>query len=265
MNPFRKRNNVNIKAYLFEKNIGTDADLRPWVNQMFPEPISKNIPRWFSKGKSLQKDKDVFNIKTCPSFVNSFKIGHVVKTSTEINVVGIKEPDGTDGWTIRSPLQESFEVHYNDQFLEGFPFPEGMINISFKIISPFNYRTNRPVSVIILPCWWDRNNKNISAIQGIIQLSPEQDTALNINTFIRIPKFLEEYTIPYGTPLAHIIVADIPHTEYTHDQSVLGDKLSKESLVVSQHRVIKGSAKGRDRNVMDDIRNFLIRVKKDED
>jgi len=76
-----------------------------------------------------------------------------------------------------------------------------------------------------------------------------------------MPKVGEEYTVPYGTPIAQIIVADIPHTEYTYDQSVLEDKVAKRSIIIPRHKVIKGGT----RNVMDDIRNFLIRVKKDED
>ena len=259
---FKKNNRVSIQAYLSEINNTTDIREAAWLKEMWPSPISDNTPSWFIKQKAVREETGFNTIKVCPSYINTFKIGHVLKNMSEVMVEGVRDDDGSVLTNIYSKSGSEYaEWHKADVFSDNFPFPKGMIPASYKFASPFNYRVNRATNLIILPCWWDEENVNISAIQGMIRLSPNRDTPLHINTFMRQPNIGEKYVIPYGTPLAHIIIVDLPQVEYTHNQSLFDDEQAKFCMRLNIFEHMKGGK----RKIMDNIRDFLIKKEgKDE-
>lgn len=254
---FRKNKPLDITAYFSGTNGNFDLRTSPWLNQMWPSPMIDSVPSWFSEQKARRPETGLqHTIRACPSFINTMKIGHVLKTPAEMIVKGGMDQDGKLFAEVSSPLNFG-SWHDEALFADNFPYPDKVVRSSFKISSPFLYRVNRPSNLIILPCWWDKENKNITAIQGMIRLSPDVDVAFHIHTFIRQPSFNDEYVIPFGTPIAQILVVDIPEAEYDYDQSLYDDDKAKYSLTTASMRDMMG----RKRKITDHIKSFLMKEK----
>lgn len=257
MFPFNKNNKrLTLKGYLNGK-FGRPTDLKdsPWLGQTFPSPMKNNIPKWFSKQKGVRDTGRKANtIRFCPSYINVFNTGYVIKSPAEMAVVGVLDPTGNVTADISSPLADLYMIHETDMFPDNYPHPVGFSNVSVKFNCQFNFRTNKEIGLMFLPCWWDENYKNVRAIHGLIQLSPTQDIEFNINTQIRMPELNEEYIIPYGTPLAQLIFVNLEDVDIVHDQSILGDDISKYSNSILPHNRMKGVT----RNILSSIKPFLF-------
>lgn len=249
---------VKLESYL--TNIYGSTDIReiPWVKQMMPSSVSEHTPNWFSKQKAFrEKNYNLNTIKMCPSFINTFKVGHIIRNPSQIEVVGQQGENGTIFTSMFSEIGECHASwHLEDTFADNFPFPTGMIKASYKVHSPFMVRASRSTNLFILPCWWDSNYPNVAAIQGLIRISPKRDIPFNINTFIREPKVGESYIIPYGAPLAQLIVVDLPEVEYCHNQSLCVDDQAKREAAEPKHQRVQGQK----RNPIDNIKEFLIKT-----
>lgn len=249
---------VKLESYLTDIYGSTDIREIPWVKQMMPSPVREHTPNWFSRQKAFRENNYTRNtIKMCPSFINTFKVGHIIRNPSQIEVVGQQGENGTIFTSMFSEVGECHASwHLEDSFTDNFPFPAGMIKASYKIHSPFMVRTSRSTNLFILPCWWDNNYPNIAAIQGLIQMSPKRDITFNLNTFIREPKVGESYIIPYGAPLAQLIVVDLPDIEYSYNQSLLTDDQAKKSIAEPKYIRVQGLK----RNPLDNIKEFLIKT-----
>lgn len=56
----------------------------PWCEEMIPEPMLDCAPDWFKNFKGNYDPYNYYNLKTCPSFINSMKDGFVFKNQADL-------------------------------------------------------------------------------------------------------------------------------------------------------------------------------------
>lgn len=166
---------------------------------MHPSLMKRHIPQWF---RDIPFDRGT--AKDCPSFINLFKHGFLVRLSEDYT------------YSVTSSEGAPAGGHPSDQFGK-YPFPEDKLYRSVKFYNPFWFAVNRDVTLMILPCWWSESHKDVQAIHGMIRLSPGNDLEIHINTHIRAPAVNESITLPAGTPLAQLVFVDIPEVSLMFD------------------------------------------------
>jgi hypothetical protein len=229
----RKTNKVKIQMY-HRSEVG-DLELSPWERSSMLKPMIP--PKWFKTMKRMYEDGNVHTLRTCPSFVNILTTGYVIhnKVDTvirnndgEINFGTYAPPSGATmgfGTEVRDPL----ETHSTKQFTEQYPFENGFCKFSLKFRNEWFLRSNVDVTLMILPCWWDKVYNDVRAIHGMVTVPVNFDWSPHINTVIRIPKGGEEYLIPADAPIAHVIPVNLSSVSLSHNQKLLGDDISRRS------------------------------------
>jgi len=215
--------------YDTRKNIGVDHPYlkekdTPWAEDFLLSPVSKEIPSWFKAvPPKSEEDTDIYHADTqtlrfCPSFMNFFRSGYVVKNMIDFEVS--KTEDG--GYRTLTGVHDFPHVstHGDKQFGEGYPFPKGYIPFSFKFTSPYKMVPSRDVVAMIQPCWWSHTNELVSAIPGMINLPKGVHYQYNINSFIKEPQDGKPTLIPALTPLAHLFFFDEVDTKFERDDSM---------------------------------------------
>ena len=217
---------VCMDVYLSsKKTMSQDIDEVPWVEEFLPTEMKKERPDWFSKVKGDH------TIKQCPSFINILNHGFVVKNPADVVVTNVNGKASINSY-MNVELGKHILPHGEKQFGSAYPFEDGFVKGSVKFENPFMSRVNRNISLLILPCWWHKNYKDIRAFHGLINLSPSLDVSLNINTAIRAPAKGEEIIIRAGDPLAHLFLADIPSAKISHKQELAKTSQAKRSVAL---------------------------------
>lgn len=227
---------VTISTYLVKEHAReTDIDMVPWAQEMNLDPIKDNVPEWFKKLPRTYNNTPVRTLKFCPSFINFFRHGYVVKNQADIrywldqNSNLQFESDHPKG------IDSHVDHHQEIQFGDDYPFMKNMIPASLKFLSPFSVRTNKETQMLVLPCWWSKSINDVHALHGLIKLSTSVDFGYHINTFIRRPYQNEVVEISAGTPVAHIFFIDMPEVTIKYDQSLADTKQGKFFRVVNNY------------------------------
>tara|TARA_E500000318_G_scaffold73586_1_gene68234 strand:- start:195 stop:971 length:777 start_codon:yes stop_codon:yes gene_type:complete len=200
----------------------------PWCEEMIPKPMLNCVPDWFKNFKGNYDSYNHYNLKTCPSFVNSMKDGFVFKNQADLLIevnnntcmVYTSLPESvTYKNNIRTKVADyHFEHHGKDQFPDGFPFEKGFFPFSLKFISPYVFLPEENVDVMITPCWWDNFSFNLKSFHGMLAMPNDYALQFNINTMVRIPE--EKLIIPKGTPICHIFFPNIDSIEFEYVQDL---------------------------------------------
>lgn len=257
---WRRNKQTKIEYFLNSPMIPT-TDIRhvEWWADILPVRMVKLTPDWFKKLKSRYStvnnnpNPPPTNLRVCPSFVNLMTNGYVLRNPAIISVTGAEE-DGEFGVHIESPLDNHVEFHNEHIFGDGFPFLKDHMRFSMKVVNPFGMHTNKEVSVLFLPCWWDENHDNIKAIHGYVHWKPTRDLHLNINTYIRRPKVGESYHIPKGAPLVHLLFVDQVDIDFVRNDALRETDTAFAASYHSARHIMYGHI----RNVAENIKDFLV-------
>jgi len=175
---------------------------------LLPQPISKHIPNWWKKIKSLTHQdkvdplwfKRTINIKSCPSFIDIYKEGIVLLAPCDIRI----SYDNVDNiWTWRSAVdifinQKGLELitfHVDDQMVSFLP-PTAKTRVVFKINFPMFVQVPKGYKMRITPVPFQYNN-DFKTIEGIFNphLQPQ------VNLLFEYTSNKDEILIKQGTPL----------------------------------------------------------------
>ena len=176
--------------------------------ELWPESMSNHTPRWFKKisanvptlgnygFKILNRARTV---KTCPSFVDVFQEGYVIKAPQDY--LFKVQADGT--WMWKSPVvfKNEFaediqaEIHEDEQYLDHLP-PGHNIKKIFKIVLPWNIHVPKGYSIRQIPMPFDFN-EDWHVSYGVMKA----DRILQINLQLNFTSDKEEILIKQGTPL----------------------------------------------------------------
>ena len=173
-----------------------------------PQPISKHIPEWWRKMKSLSHqdsidilwNKRTINIKSRPSFIDIYKEGIVLLSPCDIRI-SYDEVD--DIWTWRSPIDifpneptELVTFHADDQMKTFLP-PTSKTRVVFKINLPLLVEVPKGYKIRMIPVPF-QYNKDFKTIEGIF--NPHFQPQVNI--LFEYISNENEILIKQGTPLA---------------------------------------------------------------
>ena len=219
---------VFVDVYLTsKKTMSEDIDEVPWVEEFLPTEMKKERPDWFSKVKGDE------TIMQCPSFINLLNHGFVVKNPADVVVTNVNGKASIHSY-MNTELGQHINGHGEQQFGSAYPFEHGFVKGAVKFENPFLSRVNRSVGLLILPCWWHKNYRDIKAFHGLIRLSPEVDTTININTSVRTPAEGEEIVIRAGDPIAHLLFIDVPEVKVAHKQEISKTRQAKRSVALAE-------------------------------
>lgn len=250
---------VTIQLYLdtlFNKEERSfDVDLEPWIEEMFPTPTADFIPDWYKKTKVNTPDGRQ-TIKFCPSFINTFKNGFVLKNMADIKV-SINNNQCEIVTTYPGEQTSHFQVHSSSDFGEHFPFDEDFFPASIKFQNPYMIRVPRDVQVVYMPCWWHEEYRNIRAAHGVITLPKGHDVRMNINSFLRIPKDGKNFVVPAQTPLVQMFFADIIDPKIVFNPKLSETKQAKRSMSYPLLQMTKYTKTP----AMERVKNFLFKGK----
>ena len=247
---FKRNKKVKIQTYL--RPSAGDIDSSPWEKNSMLKPMV--APKWFkSMAPKVEVEPNqiyskVFSpllrdahdnsgaaglcktVRTCPSFINILTTGYVIHNKMDLVV---RFEDGQVGFhTFTNPETRVIDTHSIDQFTDQFPFEDGFGKFSLKFLNEWALRSDKDVNLLVLPCWWDRIYNDVRAVHGMIKVPANFDWNPHLNTFIRIPKEGEEYLIPAGAPIAHVIPIDLVDVSLSHNQEIEGDFISKKTAGV---------------------------------
>jgi hypothetical protein len=175
------------------------------IDEILPKPMRNFIPDWwkhtpYKEGVSTLTSQYEGNIKTCPSFIDYFKIGYVVPAWCDVILGYDKE---TEEWNTRSS-NVVFNFHGGDpsQTVEVMPysFQNKKALFAFKGISPWRIITDPGYSIMVLPLFFNFN-QDFSIVPGII----DTDIHHRVNPDIMYHSDEKEVEIKRGQPLYHLL------------------------------------------------------------
>tara|TARA_R110002012_G_scaffold321688_1_gene550773 strand:+ start:1205 stop:1960 length:756 start_codon:yes stop_codon:yes gene_type:complete len=198
------------------------------VPELHPEPIINTVPEWYKNipnkiFKTLDNENDfltssrVSTIKTCPSFVDIFKEGYVIKAPQDYLFY---YDDETDDYKWQSSTQydtgtehsvgrfNQVSIHSNNQMVDYLPSNSG-IKFVFKIILPVNVFTDEGYSTRIIPIPYSFN-QDWSSSYGVFKT----DYIHQLNIQLQIKTVKKEILIKQGTPLC--VVIPFKRETFTH-------------------------------------------------
>lgn len=180
------------------------VDFEPTRNSWFYK-LRKNYQHFSNNGKdSVFMD----SVKTCPSFMNSFKNRIIIRNIADLYV---GNSNGTIQFRSSHPFGEEKHInfHKSSQLGNEFPFQTGMFKDPVKFLSPFLFCFSETVDVIINPVWWDKSNETVQAIPGLVRIPKNDPIEFNINTFVKQPEKNTSYVIEAGTPLCQVLITEV--------------------------------------------------------
>ena len=177
-------------------------------NDLHPQPISNFIPKWYKDMQISKTDKDVknfintvFNVKSCPSFLEVYKDGFVIPAPHDY-LLSYNSDSGA--WSWDTPIKyddfslinngDQVTVHGNDQMLNhlpGTPFKK-----IFKLNMPYKIITSKGISVRQMPLPFEYNNE-WEALYGIFR----SDKVHEVNIQIGYKTANKNILIKQGQPL----------------------------------------------------------------
>lgn len=176
-----------------------------YTEEIHPIPMSDYPIEWYEsiKAEKLTLDNEEGkNVKSCPSFIETYKEGYVIPAPTDYRI-SVHE-DGSFFWEVARSFKDTIErddieYHYNEQLVNHLPddFDTKMIikiNTAWKVFTPKGYS----IRIMKMPF---TSNKNFEPTYG--QLRTDKNYHLNFQ--INIKTNTEEVLIKQGEPLALIV------------------------------------------------------------
>jgi hypothetical protein len=137
------------------------SSTKKWIDDnhiSYPEPSIKNMPDWYKKAKNFIKDannNEIISWKACPSMMDSYMTGYVLKTPCDINFfindfgiidVEVEDKKYKDFCQKREPINShgffSPQGYYKNHFAWhgywGIETPEGYSCLFLNPINHFN-------------------------------------------------------------------------------------------------------------------------------
>lgn len=246
---------MKIKYYY---DIGDDAPSKyasesdaPWCRDFMLSPARESTPLWF-KSASTKEGEDK-TLKFCPSFLNHFQNGFVIRNHTDLRVF---LSDGRVNLQSKSEDFPHIQIHQNFQFGEDYPFPSGYFPASVKFLSPYTLVAPKDMCVMIQPCWWSKSSDLVSAVPGLLKVKRGCHFKLNINSFVKLPA--DDYVISALTPIAQVFFFDSHEPSFVMEQGLLSTKDARWWRRRNQFFELRSSIT----NPMQRVSDFLIRRKK---
>lgn len=176
------------------------------IPELLPEPASNFIPEWYknvpvkkniaySDGYVPQLKSNYKSVKQCPSFVEVFKEGYVLKAVTDM---WFYYDELKNIYRYELPHEDSFqkiEIHSNDQYVDYLPASSN-IKFVFKYASPFLVFTEPGYSIRQMPIPYDFN-KDWHSSYGVFKTDKLHEANVQIN----FTSNKKEILIKQGTPL----------------------------------------------------------------
>ena len=202
--------------------------------EMYPQPSRLEYPDWFKDMPLLTQGMKKYDrggtVKRCPSFVEWFGQGFILKMWSEV----ILQNDGKE-WGWNTPDSRfSWDRHPANQF-EDF-LPHDKVNVVYKANCPIKVITPPGWSCYELPLLFDYNN-DWQVMAGM----NATDQFHEWNTTICLFGDKEEIFIPAGTPISQIVPfkrsgkLEPVYTEY--------EDLDRKTLKRMQKSMYKGWSK----------------------
>ena len=188
---FHRTSTINVDCFT------TDAVV---YNHTPVVKASKTIPDWWKKLSPdrvsfdwdsetiLQKDH---NMRNCQGFLDLYKRGAVIENWTDVR--------------IRS--SEENVMYYFSHGAPPTPHPRTQVGEGFKHFhhlkfnSPWLLKESTGIHFLYMGAAWAHENYTFRIMPGVLNFAINSDT--NINTFF--PAVDDEYTIPVGLPMTHIV------------------------------------------------------------
>lgn len=167
-------------------------------DELYPQPANKEIPQWFKDMPVLTNNMRKYDrggtVKRCPSFIEWFNHGYVLKMWSDVVFNNSEEH-----WGWRTPDQQfSWDKHPAEQFQEH--LPHNRVNVVYKCKGPIKVVAPKGYSCYELPLLFDYN-PDWQVMAGI----NASDTFHEWNTTICLFGDKEEIFIPKGTPISLIV------------------------------------------------------------
>lgn len=176
---------------------------------LLPKPIKNFIPDWYKK-VPIEKSSDsmfanwkrkIRNVKSCPSFIDTYKEGFVLVAPTDIQIFYDKEQDT---WYWRTPYDlfpfekdtENIAFHDGKQMSDYLP-PSAKTRIIFKIHYPMFLNVPKGYNIRVLPIPFQYNSDWVAS-PGVYN----PNNVSQVNLLIEYTSDKDEILIKQGTPLA---------------------------------------------------------------
>ena len=211
---FNKRSKITVDCFTYDEMIARTAPIAPAM-KFYPKWI-KELHNVVSEPKYNGNTNETHSIpsgtvKGCPGITDYFKTGFIAPLWVDASV--IVNPDGR--YSFHSADQPfSIESHFPGQYA-GF---QGYTHMKFVL--PWHVEESTGVKFLLQRPMWTENanplyiNKFTSA-GGVIDFNSQH--SLHLHTFLEIPNEKQEFIMPLGLPMLHIIpLTDKDITIKTH-------------------------------------------------
>ncbi len=178
------------------------------AKELHPEPMSSFVPKWYKNIPTKVNTKGDFGfellnkvrtVKTCPSFVDVFKEGYVIKAP--MDYLFKVTDDGEWMWKTPYYYENEFaenvqvEIHTDEQYIDFLPKSSNIKQI-FKMVLPLNVHVPRGYSIRQIPMPFDFN-PDWHVTYGVMRA----DRILQVNLQLNFTSDKEEILIKKGEPL----------------------------------------------------------------
>lgn len=199
---FFKKSSITLDCFTYDPMIAQTAPILPAI-RFYPEWMRK-MPGIRNEEKRNPGTGQVHNIpsgtiKGCPGIIDYYKTGFMAPLWTDASI--IINPDGKYSF-ISADNPFALESHWPGQW-DGF---QGYQHV--KIILPWYISEDTGVKFLLQKPMWTSNsdpfwiNKLVPA-GGVIDFKSQH--CLHLHTFLENPGVRQEFIMPMGTPLIHII------------------------------------------------------------
>ena len=188
------------------------------VNDIFPEPSLKHVPKWF---KELKHSKEIPTVKGCMPFLDSLTAGYIMKMPQDLylehNFTNEKgEKDSSFRYSFHDSQQlvtrykfnvntKEKDCHNPRQLGPKCPFHDKNKELPFyKILNPFAIKTPPGYSCLFVPPL-NNHDDRFEIVSGIVD-TDTYEGEINFPIIINGDKYPTLNTIiKRGTPLAQVI------------------------------------------------------------
>ena len=211
---FFKQKKLVLDCFTYDAIIEKTAPILPSI-KFYPEWLRKipaeRIEERMNPGSGQIHKIPSGTIKGCPGVIDYFKTGFMAPLWTDVSVK-ISHEGRYSFISADNPF--SLESHWPGQW-DGF---HGYQHL--KIVLPWHIEESTGVKFLIQKPYWTTNDNpmwinKIAPAGGVVDFKNQH--SLHLHTFVEIPTTVQEFVLPLGMPLVHIIpLTDTPIELKTH-------------------------------------------------
>ena len=211
---FFKQKKLVLDCFTYDAIIEKTAPILPSI-RFYPDWLRKmpgeRIEERKNPGSGQVHKIPSGTIKGCPGVIDYFKTGFMAPLWTDVSVM-ISQEGRYSFISADNPF--SLESHWPGQW-DGF---QGYQHL--KIVLPWHIEESTGVKFLIQKPYWTTNDNpmwinKIAPAGGVVDF--KQQHSLHLHTFVEIPTTTQEFVLPLGMPLVHIIpLTDTPIELKTH-------------------------------------------------